>query len=191
MLNEPRKGPRKPPVELLGVDLLGDRRDDFGAAAGPVAGEAVGVVGSEPAQNAGPVQEIVHERIDGDHAAADLAPAAPMTWRAEKQLSQRHHQHFVGDAVDLFQRGDQSRSHSGQPVGPGPHGGSIKPPVDPTDEISIGNVANEQVQGIRRLVQPTVGAANDWAVGSPANDRAPRRCTGSCCIYSRRNASSI
>ena len=76
VLNKPRERPWKPPVELAGIDLLGDGLDDLGAAARPVAGEAVGVVGSEPAQNAGPVQEIVHERIDGDHAAADLAPAA-------------------------------------------------------------------------------------------------------------------
>jgi len=35
--------------------------------------------GPEPGQDAGPVQEIVHQGVDGDHAAADLAPAAPMT----------------------------------------------------------------------------------------------------------------
>jgi hypothetical protein len=34
VLNEPRECPGKPPVELPGVDLLGDRRDDVGAAPG-------------------------------------------------------------------------------------------------------------------------------------------------------------
>jgi hypothetical protein len=35
-------------------------------------------------------------------------------------------------------------------------GGSIQPPVDPADQIAASHVANKQVQGIRRLVQPTV-----------------------------------
>jgi hypothetical protein len=71
-------------VELPGVDLLGDRLDDFGAAARPVACDPVRVVGPEPVQDAGPVQEIVHERVDRDHAAADFEPAARAAWRAEE-----------------------------------------------------------------------------------------------------------
>ena len=165
VLNEPRKRPWKPPVELPGVDLLADHLDDFGAAAGPVAGETVGMIRSEPMQNTGPVQEIVHERIDRDHAAADPTPPAPIAWRAEKQLRQCHHQHFVGNAVDLFQRLDQRRSHSGQPVGPGLPGSGIQPPVEPADEITVGNVANEQMQRVGGLVQPTVAqpVVGQWA----------------------------
>jgi hypothetical protein len=78
VLYEPRKRPGKPPVELPGVDLLGDRLDDLGAAAWPVTREAIGMVGSEPVQDSGPVQEIVHQGVDRDHAAADLAPATPV-----------------------------------------------------------------------------------------------------------------
>ena len=162
VLNEPRKCPRKSAIELPGVDLLADRLDDFGTAARPVAGEAVGVVGSEPAQNAGPVQEIVHERIDGDHAAADLAPAVPTAWRAKEQDRQGHHQHLVGDAVDLFQRLDQRRSHSGQPVGPGLPGSGIQPPVDPANEIAVSNVANEQMQRVGSLIEPPVAQPIIW-----------------------------
>jgi hypothetical protein len=156
VLNEPRKRPRKPAVELPGVDLLGNRVDDVSAAAGPVAGEAVGMVGPEPVQNASPVQEIVDQGIDGDHAAADLKPAAPAAWGAEEQDGPGHHQHLVGDAVDLFQRNQQRRSHSGQPVGSGLLGRSIQPPVDPAHEITISNVANKKVQRVGGLVQPTV-----------------------------------
>jgi hypothetical protein len=156
VLNKTRKRPWKAPVELPGVDLLGDRFGDFGAAAGPIAGEAIGVIGSEPAQDPGPVQEIVHQRVDRDHAAANLEPPTPITSRAEKQLSQRHRQHFVGNAVDLFQRVKQGRSHSGQPVGPGELGGGIQTPVDPTDEVAASNVANEEMQRVGSLIQPTV-----------------------------------
>jgi hypothetical protein len=156
VLNKPWKRPWKTAVELPRVDQLGNRLDDFGAAAKPVAGEAVAVVGSEPAQDSGPVQEIVDQGVDGDHAAADLAPAAPAAWGAEEQDGQGHHQDLVGDAVDLFQRVERCRSHSGQPVGPGLLGGRIQASVDPADEVAACNVADEQVQGVRRLVQPTV-----------------------------------
>jgi len=82
VLNEPWERRWEPAVELPGVDLLSDRFDDVGAAARPVAGDAIGVVGPEPGQNAGPVQEIVHQGVDRDHAAADLSPATPVA--AEK-----------------------------------------------------------------------------------------------------------
>jgi hypothetical protein len=156
VLNKPRKGPWKPSVELPGVNVLGDRFDDFGATARPVAREAIGMVGSEPVQDPGPVEEIVHEGVDRDHAAADFEPAAPTAWRAEEQDGQGHHQNLVGDAVDFFQRVEHSLSHSGQPVGPGLLGGGIQAPVDPADQVAASNVANEQVQGIRGLVQPSV-----------------------------------
>ena len=71
------------------IDLLGDRLDDFGAAARSVTREAIGTVGSEPAQNPGPVQEIVDQGVDRDHAAADLAPAAPMADRAVSSKSKK------------------------------------------------------------------------------------------------------
>jgi hypothetical protein len=156
MLHEARERPGKPPVELLGVDLAGDGFDDFGAAAGPITRDAVGVVGSEPAQDPGPVQEIVHQGIDRDHGAADFAPPGPRTGRAEKQLRQRHHQDLVGNAVDFSQRIDQGRSHSGQPVWLVLVGDGLQAPVNPADEVPVGDVANEQVQRVGGLVEPAV-----------------------------------
>jgi hypothetical protein len=64
-------------VELPRVDLLGDPLDDVGATARPVSGAGVGMVSPEPV-----LQETVHERIDRDHAAANLEPAVPSAWRA-------------------------------------------------------------------------------------------------------------
>jgi hypothetical protein len=66
VLNEPRERRWEPAVELPGVDPLGDRFDDVGAAAWPVAGDAIRVVGPEPVQDPGPVQEIVHQGVDRD-----------------------------------------------------------------------------------------------------------------------------
>ena len=117
VLNKPRERPWKLTVELPGVDLLRDRLDDFGTAALPVAREAIGVVGSEPVQDSGPVQEIVHEGIDGNHAAADLDPVLATVRSSEQELGQGHHQHLVGDPVHLLERFDQRRSHSAQLLG--------------------------------------------------------------------------
>jgi hypothetical protein len=78
VLDEPGERRWEPAVEPPGVDLLSDRFDDVGAATRPVAGDAAGVVGPEPGQDPGPVQEIVDQGVDRDHAAADLAPSAPV-----------------------------------------------------------------------------------------------------------------
>ena len=74
VLHKPRENSRKPRIERTSVDFLGSAANNFGAAAGPVAGRAVGVLGAESFQDAGAVQEIVHQRVDGDHGGADLAP---------------------------------------------------------------------------------------------------------------------
>jgi hypothetical protein len=97
VLNESRKRPGKLEVELPGVDLPGDRFDDVGAAARPVTGGAIGMVGSEPVQDPGPVQEVVHEGVDRDHAAADFEPTAPTAWRAKEQDGQGHHQKILSE----------------------------------------------------------------------------------------------
>ena len=71
---------------------------------------------------------------------------------------------------------EHSHSHSGQPVGPGLLGGSVQPPVDPTDEVTASDVANEQMQRIRGLVQPTVAQP---VIGQ----RAARQVIGSAQVY--------
>jgi hypothetical protein len=74
VLHEPRKRPRKSRVELPGVDLVGDSLDHVGAATWPVASGAIRMGGVKPMQGPGAMQEIVHEGVDRDHAAADLEP---------------------------------------------------------------------------------------------------------------------
>jgi hypothetical protein len=68
---------------LPGINPFGDGLNNVVAAATPIARHAVVVIGIEPMQNAGAMQKIVNQRIDGDHAAADLDPKAH-TRRAEK-----------------------------------------------------------------------------------------------------------
>ena len=130
--------------------------NDLGAAAWPVAGRAIGVVGVEPVQDAGAVQKVVNEGVDGDHAGADLMPEPQLFWRSEQEGRQGHGQHLVGDAVDFAQRRDEGVSHAGQPVRTSRAVCRLQPLVDPADQIAIGNVANEQVQRIGGLVQVAV-----------------------------------
>jgi len=73
-LHEPGKGLRECSVEAPGIDAGRNRLDNVGAAIGPVAGSPIRMVGAEPVQNAGAVQEVVYQRIDGDHAGADFGP---------------------------------------------------------------------------------------------------------------------
>ena len=74
VLDEPRKDRWKGGVERAGIDPFGHGFNDLGAAARPVAGRAIGVVGAKPVQDARAVQKVVNEGVDGDHAGPDLAP---------------------------------------------------------------------------------------------------------------------
>src|ERR1700730_17507720 len=85
VLDEPREGLWKARVELPGIDPPGDGLNDKCAATGPVAGHAIQVVRVEPGQDAGPVQKVVHQRVDGDHAAADLDPEDHLFGSAERK----------------------------------------------------------------------------------------------------------
>ena len=154
-LHKAWKGLRVGAVEFSRIDPLRDRCDDLGAAAGPVAGRAIGMAGIEPVQNAGAMQEIVHKSVDRDHAGPDLGPGASQR-DTEKQARQRHHQHLVGDAVDFLQWGKDRHPHCGKPAQSCGLAGSLQVPVDPAREITIGDIANEQVEGKGRLIEPAI-----------------------------------
>jgi len=110
VLNEPREYSWEGRVERPGVNLPGDASNNVGALARLIAGRSVAMLGAEPAQNAGAVQEIVHQAIDCDHAAADLAPEIVTFWCGQQDARQRHGQHLVGHAVNLAERLDQRRT---------------------------------------------------------------------------------
>src|ERR1700692_990102 len=104
MLDAPRKRPWEGRVELPGIDLPGDGFNDAGAAARPVAGHAIGVVGIEPVEDSGSNQNVVHQCVDRDHADAYLEPEGPIVRRGEQDAGQGHGQDLVGNAVDLPER---------------------------------------------------------------------------------------
>src|SRR3954467_11715171 len=66
VLHEPRKHHWESRVEGARIDPIGHGCNDVRTAALPVAGRPVGVGRAEPVQNAGAVQKVVNERVDGD-----------------------------------------------------------------------------------------------------------------------------
>ena len=75
VLHEPGKDLWELPIELPRIDASGDRSYDVSATARLIALLTVGMAGVESVQDAGSVHEIVHQRVDGDHAATDLDPS--------------------------------------------------------------------------------------------------------------------
>ena len=133
VLNEPRKGLRKPGIELPGINPLRHRLYNVGAAASLVAGCTIRVVGLEPRQDAGADQKVVHQGVDGNHAGADLAPEVQAFRGGQQDARQGHGQDLVRGAVDLPEWSDQSFPQLGEPIGVGWVIGGLELPVDPAD----------------------------------------------------------
>src|SRR4029077_3198495 len=98
---EPGKNRRESAVELPSVDLAGNQPDNVGAAAWPVAAGPVGMGGLEPAQDPGPVQEVVDQGIDGDQVHANFQPPRANVSGADQNARHRHGQDLVRNAVDV------------------------------------------------------------------------------------------
>ena len=58
VLDEPGKHGRERRIEGAGIDPFGHGSNNVSAAAAPVAGRAIGMVGAEPVQDAGAVQKV-------------------------------------------------------------------------------------------------------------------------------------
>ena len=144
VLDEPRKRLRKPGIELPGIDPLRHGIYNVGAAASLVAGCTIRMVGLESCQDAGADQKVVHQGVDGNHAGADLVPEVQAFRGGQQDARQGHGQDLVRDAIDLPERSNQSFPQSGEPIGAGWVIGSLELPVDPADQVAVGNVANEQ-----------------------------------------------
>ena len=99
VLHKTGKHRRERGIEGARIDAVRNGGNDVGTAAGPIARRPIGMAGPEPVQDAGAVQKVVHQGVDGDHARAGLDPAPALVRIAEQQAGQGHGQHLVGDAV--------------------------------------------------------------------------------------------
>ena len=159
-LHEPGKGLRECSVERPGIDPSRDRPDNVGTAIWPVASGTIRMVGAEPVQDAGAVQEVVHQRIDGNHAGADFGPQRLAA--GEQQAGQRHHHDFVGHAMDLAQRPDQALDHPGNTVWVRSIIRFGQLTVDPSHQVAIGEIPDKQEQAVGRLVQAAIAQPVFW-----------------------------
>jgi hypothetical protein len=142
-LHEPRKRLGEGSVELPCVDLGREETEDVSAPAGLIAPVAVRMASIQPPQDPGSVQEIMDQRVYCHERRADFKPERPLVAGAEQDRRQRHRQDLVRNAVDVPQRPDHSFPTSRQPVRSARiDRGQL--PVDPADEIGIGNVPHEQ-----------------------------------------------
>src|ERR1035437_4357881 len=153
-LHEPGKGLRECSVEGPGIDPGRDRPDNVGTASWPVAGGTIGMGGAEPMQDAGGVQKIVHQRIDGAHAGTDLSPAR-ITAR-QQQARQAHVQYLVEHAVHVAKRRGEAVAHCFEAPGISRIIGLGELPVQPLNKIAMRDITNKQKQAIRRLVQAAI-----------------------------------
>ena len=74
VLHEPWKHLRKLPAKGAGIDLAGDGANDLGAAARAIAGHAIAVGSAAIFKDAGAMQKVMDQRIDGNHAFAGFEP---------------------------------------------------------------------------------------------------------------------
>ena len=102
VLDKPWKRVGEVRIERAGVDLVGHGPDNVGAPARPVTGCTIQVVRIEPAQDAGPVQEVVNQGVNRDHAAADLDPAWPTFGGTNSGKSGVGRGDYVPEMIALF-----------------------------------------------------------------------------------------
>ena len=113
------------------------------------------MVGAQPPQDPGSVQEIMDQGVDSHEGRADFEPQRPSLSGAQQQGRQRHRQDLVSHAVDVAQRTDDGLAKGSEPIRRlGIHRTQLL--IDPADEIVIGDIAHEQEQAVRHLVQAAV-----------------------------------
>ncbi len=155
-LDEPGKHFWKRRIEPARVDFRGNLDQNVTTAAWPVAARAIRMGRCNPMQDSSANQEIVDESIDDDESGADIEPAGPNPSSSDQQVRQRHPDDLVGNPIDVPERVDEGGSGCCN-VGRFQMGFYL--PVNPPNDVAIGNVPDEQEQAVRGLVQPAVAEA--------------------------------
>ena len=103
------------------------------------------MISLESCQDAGADQKVVHQGVDGNHAGANLMPEVQALRGGQQDAGQGHGRDLVRDAVDLPEWSNESFPQSGEPIRTRWVIGTLELPVDPADQVAIGDVAKEQV----------------------------------------------
>jgi len=102
------------------------------------------------------MQKVMNQRIDGDHAAADLPPMVIATRRRQQDARQGHFQDLVRNAVNVSQWANYSGLQPGSVVNVMGLSGAPEPGIKPVNQAAASDVTNKQKQRIGGLVQTTV-----------------------------------
>jgi hypothetical protein len=94
-LHEPWKRRGEGRIELSSIDVGREQAENASAPSRPVAAVSVRVVGAQPPQDPGSVQEIMDEGVDSHKGRANFEPQRPSLSRAQQQRRQCHRQYFV------------------------------------------------------------------------------------------------
>ena len=76
-LHEPRKRRGESRIELPSINARGEQTENAGAPSRPVAPLSVRMIGAQPPQDPGSVQEIMDQGVDGYERRADFEPQGP------------------------------------------------------------------------------------------------------------------
>ena len=90
VLYKPRKHLWKSPIKGAGVDLGGHGANDLGTAAVPIAASAIAMGSATILKDAGAMQKVMDQRIDGNHAFAGFKPMRPTLWGPKQQPGEGH-----------------------------------------------------------------------------------------------------
>jgi hypothetical protein len=123
-------------IEGPGVNSVCSSPDNLGTATPSIAGGTIPMINAAGFQDAGAVQEIVNQGVDGDHGLSGLEPNGPVVARAYQQAGQRHRQDLVGHAENASQRTDQGFLSVSLQVGVSVACSGFQLAVDPANEIS-------------------------------------------------------
>jgi hypothetical protein len=77
VLHEPGKRRGESRIELPSFDVRREQTENAGAPSRPIAPVSVRMVGAQPPQDPGSVQEIMDQGVDGDEGCADFDPQWP------------------------------------------------------------------------------------------------------------------
>jgi pimeloyl-ACP methyl ester carboxylesterase len=127
---------------------------DFGSWVAGYCALARPEFGVEARQGAGPTQEIMNQRVDGDHPCPGRHPAFPVRVGAEQEVGQHHRPELRSYAVDFPEGIENGLSHERTTLGcPRVGIGLGETRIDPTDEVAAADIANEQGEAVGCLIQ--------------------------------------
>lgn len=159
MLDKPREYFWKVRIEGTGISPVCGTSDDLGTAAPGVAGRAIPMGNAAALQNAGAVQEIVDQRVNGDHVLSGLEPDEMLPAHPYQKAGQRHRQDLVGHAEHASEEADQGFLPGSLQIGVRRACGGFQLAIDPANEVAASDVSDEQKEAVGGLIKPPIPEA--------------------------------